>query len=163
MPHPPFSAKEFVAYLGDLEELLGDLNNIGQLLDVLDALLDGVGMVGTSGVQNVPLLLDLALSPLLVQRATVLGEGSKDAENREGDDGFLVEDVELIADSGNGKTGSSREDRGLGSHGLTGQGVEDRLGLLLRVLARDVRGRPGHGQVRGDGTDRQGRPQPGCT
>lgn len=117
-------------------------------------------MVRAGSVQNVLVLLDLALSPLLVHRATILGDESEDAEQTESGNGFLVENVELVADGSNGETGASGEDSGLRGQGLAREGVEDRLGLLLGVLARDVRVGPGRGQVSGDGTDRKGRSEP---
>lgn len=87
--------------LGNLEELLGDVNNTAKLLDIFNAGLDGVGVVGTSTVQDVLVLLRLTLSPLLVHGTTVLAQSSEDTEQTECDDGFLVQHVELVADRGN--------------------------------------------------------------
>lgn len=155
-----------IIYPGDSEELLGNVNDTGELVDVVNALLDGVGVVGTGSVQDVLVLLDLALSPFPVGGTTVLADGSEDAEKTEGGNSFLVKDVQLIADGGNGKTGSGREDGGLGDQSVTRQRVEDRLGLLLGVLGRDVGVETGGREVGSDGTDvarGKGRPQPGST
>lgn len=151
-------------YLGNSEELLGDLNNTSKLLDVVHTRLDSVGVVGTGSVQDILVLLDLALSPLTVHGTTVLSSGGENAEKTESSNGFLVHDIELIADSGNGETGSGGEGSGLGDQGVAGEGIENRLSLLLGVLGRDVGGRTRHGQV-GDGSDvaRDGRPEPGST
>lgn len=154
------------SYLGNLEQLLGDLNNSAQLLDVVNALLDGVGMVGTGSVQDVLLLLNLALSPLLVCGATILGDSSEDTEQTEGGDSLFVEDVELVADRSNGETGTGGEDSGLGDEGAARKSIQDRLGLLLGVLAGDVGGRTGRGEVGSDGRDVAGdnsRSEPGST
>jgi hypothetical protein len=151
-------------YLGNSEELLGDLNNAGQLLDVLHALLNGVGVVGTGGVQDILVLLDLTLSPLLVSRTTVLGNSGENAEQTEGSNGFLVHHVELVADSGDGKTGGSGEDGGLGDQRAAGESIEDRLSLLLGVFGRNVRSSAGCGEVDGSNVARRkGRPQAGST
>ena len=123
-------------------------------------------MVGTGSVQDVLLLLDLALSPFPVGRTSVLGDGSENAEKTEGGNGFLVQNVELVADGGNRETGSGGKDGGLGNQRVARQRVEDRLGLLLGVLGRDVGVETGGREVGSDGTDvarGKGRPQPGST
>lgn len=108
-------------------------------------------MVGTSRVEDILLLLDLALSPLLVHGTTELGDGGEDAEQTEGDDGFLVHDVELVADGRDGETGASGEDGGLGDERVAGKRVEDGLGLLLGVLSWDA----GRGSGGGDAQSRE--------
>lgn len=110
------------------------------------------------------MLLNLTLSPLAVSRTTVLGNSSENAEQTEGGNGFLVHHVELVADGGDGETGGGREDGGLGDQRVSGEGVEDRLSLLLGVFGRDVGSRASCGEVGRDGSDvarRKGRPQPG--
>lgn len=86
--------------LGNIEELLGDLDNTAKLLDILNAGLDGIGVVGTSRVQDILVLLGLTLSPLSVHGTTVHADSSEDTEQTESDDGFLVQHVKLVADSG---------------------------------------------------------------
>lgn len=155
-----------VYYLGNLKQRLGDINNTRKLGDVVNTLLDGVGVVGTSTVQNVSVLLNLAISPLLVSRATVLGDGSENADNTEKDDGFLVDNVELVADGSDGETGSGGESGGLGDQAVTGEGIEDRLSLLLGVLAGKVRVATDRGEGAGNGSEvasGQSRPQAGGT
>lgn len=127
-------------------------------------MLDSVGVVGTGSVQDVLLLLDLALSPFPVGRTSVLGDGSENAEKTEGGNGFLVQDVELVADGGDGDTGSGGKDGSLGNQGVARKRVEDRLSFLLGVL-RDVGGRAGGRNVGSDGevARGQGRPQAGST
>lgn len=123
-------------------------------------------MVGTSGVEDVLVLLDLALSPLLVDGTTVLGSGSEDAEKTEGSDGLLVHDIELVADGGHRETGGGGEDGSLGDEGVAGESIDDRLSLLLGVLGGDVGGRTRRGQGGRDGSDvarKESRPEPGST
>lgn len=123
-------------------------------------------MVGAGIVQDVLVPLDLALSPLPVHRATVLGDAGEDAEDTEEDDGLLVDDIELVADGSDGKTGRGGESGRLGDQAAARDGVEDRLGLLLRVLRRDVRVRADGGEAASDGDEvasGQSRPQPGGT
>jgi hypothetical protein len=78
------------SHLGNLEELLGDINNSVQLLNIVNALLDGVGVVGTRSVQDVLVLLNLAIGPLLVYGTAVLSNSGEDAEQTESGNGFLV-------------------------------------------------------------------------
>lgn len=151
-----------LSYLGNSEQLLGDINNTGHLLDVVNAMLDGVGVVSAGSVEDVLVLLDLAVSPLAVSRATVLGHGGEDGEKAEGGDGLLVHHVELVGDGGDGQTGGGGQGGGLGDERVAGDGVQDRLGLLLGVLGGDVGGRASRGQSRDSrDTGGNGRPQPG--
>lgn len=124
--------------LGNFEKLLGDLNNTAELLDVLHTRLDGVGVVATGRVQNVFVLLRLTLCPLSVGGTAVLAEGSEYAEQTEGDDGFLVQHVKLVADGGDRQTGTGRQNGGLGNQRVSGKRVNDRLRLLRGFLSRHV-------------------------
>lgn len=155
----------FCIYPGDSEELLGNVNNAGELVDVVHTLLNSAGVVVTGSVQDVLVLLDLTLSPVPVGGTSILGNGREDAEKTEGGNGFLIQDVELVADGGNGETGSGGEDGRLGDQSVAGQRVEDRLGLLLGVFGGDVGVQTDCRKV-GDGSGvarGQGRPQPGGT
>jgi len=89
------------SHLGNLKELLGDIDNPAQLLDIVNALLDGIGVVGTGSVQNVLVLLSLTIGPLLVQGTAILGDGGENAEQTESNNGFLVQHVEFVADRSN--------------------------------------------------------------
>lgn len=155
-----------VTYPGNVEELLGKINNTRQLLDVVNTRLDGVGVVGTGSVQDVRVLLDLALGPLLIRGATIFGDSCEDAEDTEQDNGLLVEHIEFVADGGNGKTGSGGESGGLRNKAVAGDRVKDRLSLLLRVFAGDVGVHTDRGEGTSDGREVAGgkhRPQPGGT
>ena len=110
-------------YLGNSEELLGEVNNTRELLDVVNALLDSIGVVGTGSVQDVRVLLDLGISPLLVGRASVLGNSGENAEQTESSNGLLVHHVKLVADGSNGETGGSGEEGGLGDEGVAGNSI----------------------------------------
>lgn len=150
------------SYLRDSEQLLGDLNNTGHLLDVVDARLDSAGVVGTGGVQDILVLLDLTLSPPTVSGTTVLGHSGEDGKQTEGGDSLLVHHVELVADGGDGDTGGSGQSGGLGNQRVTGDRIEDRLGLLCGLLGGDVGGRASRGQGSdGRDTDGDSRPQTG--
>jgi hypothetical protein len=142
-----------VVYLGNFKKLLGNLNDTTELLHILNAGLDGIGVVGTSRVQNILVLLRLTISPLSVHGTTIFAESSEDAEQTECNDGFLIQDVKLVADGGNGETGSGRQDGGLGYERAAGEGVDDRLGLLLGLLGWDVRGESRCREVGCDGRE----------
>lgn len=85
-------------YLRNLEQLLGDFDNVAQRLDILDPFLDGAGVVAPGLVEDVLDLLDLTIRPLLVHGTTVLEDAVEDGQQAEGDDGFLVQDIKLVAD-----------------------------------------------------------------
>lgn len=55
-------------------------------------------MVRTGGVQDVLDLIGLAVGPLAVHGATELDERTPNAEEAEGDDGLLIDDVKLVGD-----------------------------------------------------------------
>lgn len=144
------------SYPGNLKKLLSDINNARQVVDVVNPRLNSVGVVGTSSVQKVLVLLNLTLSPLPVRRATVLGNATKNAKNAENNNGLLVHYVELVADGSNGKTRGGGKDSRLGDQAAAGNRVEDRLGLLLGVFRRDVGGVTGRGEVGSDGSETAG-------
>lgn len=127
------------AYLGNSEESLGVVNDRRHLLDVLDAGLDGLSVVGTGRVQDVLDLVGLLIGPLLVERTTELDETTPNGEQAEGDDGLLVHDIVLVGDGVDGETGGGGEDGGLGHEVAAGKGVDDGLGLGLGVLGGEVR------------------------
>ena len=136
-----------LAYLGNLEQGLGDVNDTAEVLDALDALLHGLGVVGAGAVQDARDLLDLLLGVVGPGRAGVLADSPEDGEQREGDDGLLVDDVELVADGGDRDTGTGGEDGGLAQEVAAGEGVDDALGLLLGcgLVALQARLDGGHG------------------
>lgn len=140
----------YIAYLGNLEELLGDLYNLTEGLDVLDSLSDGLGVVGTSSIQDILLLLDLSISPGIVDWTEVLEGAVEDAEETEGGDGFLVHHIELIADGRDGETSTGGEDGGLGNERVSGEGIDDGLSFGLGVLRGDIGVEPS----RREGSDR---------
>lgn len=127
------------------------------MLDVLDSLLNGVGVVCSSAVEDIFLLLDLGLGPLLVHGTGHLAYTSEDAEKTECGDGLLVEDVELIADSGDGETSTGGEDGGLGHQAVAWEGVNDGLGLGFGVLGGHIGRRPGRCEGGCGRWDRSGR------
>lgn len=149
-------------YLGDLEEGLGDVNNAAHLLDVLNAGLDGLGVVSAGAVEDVLDLQVLSLGPLLVGRAAVLEQTSPDGQQADGNDSLLVHDVVLIAEGVDAETGSTAEEGGLADQVVAGEGIDDALGLLLGFLGGDVAGvsdgssRDRRGRSAGDGGSEEG-------
>lgn len=159
--HVPDSSS-FGIYLGDLKEGLGDVDNAAHLLDVLNAGLDGLGVVGAGAVEDVLDLLVLSLGPLLVRRAAILEQPSPHGQQAHGHDRLLVHDVVLIAEGVDAETGGTAEEGRLADEVAAGQGVDDALGLLLGLLGRDVArvshggGRDGRGRSAGDGGSEEG-------
>lgn len=129
---------ELGGFLGNLEQVLGDLDDAAHLLDVLNAALDGLGVVGTGAVEDVLDLVVLRLGPLLVGRATVLDQTTPDGEQADGDDGLLVHDVVLAGDAVDGETGGGAQDGGLAEQAVSGEGIDETLGLLLGLLGGDI-------------------------
>jgi hypothetical protein len=118
-------------------------------------------VVGTGGVEDSPDLLGLSIGPLLVHGTTELDESTPDAEQAESDDGLLVDDIVLVAESVDGETGGRGKNGGLGDDAATGQRVNDGLGLGLGVLDGQVRGVADGSQRRGDALGNNGGPEAG--
>ena len=136
-------------YLGNLEERLGDVDNLAHLLNILNTSLDGLGVVGTGAVEDVLDLLVLSLGPLLVRRTTILDQTTPDGEQADGNDGLLVHDIVLVADGVNAETSGGAEDGALAEKVATGKRIDDALGLLLGLLG-------GHVAVEADGSSGDG-------
>jgi hypothetical protein len=137
------------SYLGNLKQGLGDVNDTAEILDALDALLDGRGVVGTGGVQDAGDLVRLLLRILAPCGTSILCDSPEDGQERQSDNRLLVDDVELVADGSHTETSACGEDGGLGEGAVTGDGdsIHQRLGLLLGVLLRHI------GVVAGVGSD----------
>lgn len=146
-----------LAYLGDSEKVLGDVDDTAEVLNALDALLHGSSVVGTGGVQDAGDLLNLLLCIAGPGWTGVFGDGPEDGQQREGDDGLLVDDVKLVADGEGAHTGGGGEHGGLGDGAVTGHGyrIEQRLGLLLGVLLGKVGLVAGLGSDAGNGAERE--------
>jgi hypothetical protein len=128
------------SYLGNLEQGLGDVNDTAEILNALDALLDGRGVVGTGGVQDAGDLVGLLLRIVAPRGTSVLCDSPEDGQERQSNNRLLVDDVELIADGSHAETSTCREHGGLGEGAVAGDGdgVHQRLGLLLGVLLRHI-------------------------
>jgi hypothetical protein len=113
------------AYLGDLEEVLRDLNDIGERLHVLDASAHSLGVTLPRVIQSALDAGDCAVGPLAVHGTTVFEDTVEDGEQAESNDGFLVEHVQLIGDSPGGNTGTGRQDRGLGNEAVAWESIDD--------------------------------------
>jgi hypothetical protein len=147
----------FVAsHLGDLEEGLGDVYHTAEVLDALNALLDGLGVVGAGGVEDAGDLVDLRLRIAGPGGAGVLSDSPEDGQEGKGDNGLLVDDVELVANSRGRDTGGGRENGGLGGDAVAGEGINERLSLLLGLLLGDVGGIAGRDGDGRDGAERDG-------
>lgn len=128
----------FYTYLGHLKEVLCDLNNTAQLLDVLDPFLHSVGVVCSGAVKDILLLLDLTLGPLLIHGPSHLSYTGEDAEETECSDGFFIEDIKLIADSGDRETSTGGENGSLRHQTIAWDGIDDGLGLGFGVFGWNV-------------------------
>lgn len=151
------------AYLGNLKQSLGHVNNASHLLNILDALLDSLGVVGTGAVEDVQHLLLLGLSPSRIGGATVFDECTPDGQQAECRNSLLVHNIVLIADGVDAQSGTAAEKGGLADEAVSGEGVDDALGLGLGFLGRDaagVAGSDGSGQRR-DGSASESRSEEG--
>jgi hypothetical protein len=127
-------------YLGNLEKGLGDVNDTAKVLDALDALLDSGGVVLAGSVQDAGDLVGLLLRIVSPRGTSIFGDSPENSQQRESDNRLLVDDVELVADSGDTETSTGREHSSLGEGAVSGHGyrVKERLSLLLGVLLRQV-------------------------
>lgn len=140
-------------YLGNLEERLGDVNNAAHLLDILNSSLDSLSVICPGSVENVLDLLVLALSPLLIRRATILDKTTPNGQQADGNDGLLVHDVVLVADGPGANTGGTAENGSLADQVVSWERVDDALGLLLGLFGRHIAGvSHGGGGERWDGS-----------
>lgn len=135
------------------EKVLGNVNNTAETPDVVDPLLDGVGVLGPGGVQDALNLVGVAVGPLLVHGSSVVSDGPEDAEERDHDNGLLVDNVDLVADRGNGQTGTGGQDRRLGGKAAAGQRVQNGLCPRLGVRGGDIGGTASTGQRSRDGRE----------
>lgn len=126
--------------LGDFEEGLGNINDTSHLLDVLNALLDGLGVVGPGRVQDTADLLNLGVGPLSVHWSSILADGVEDGEEGESDNGLLVDDVVLVGEGVDSGASGGGKDGGLGDEGVAWKGIDDGLSLLLWLLSWDAGG-----------------------
>lgn len=115
-----------------------DADDVAERLDIFNSRLDGLDVALSGRVQNVLVLVDGGLSPFIVHGASIFEDSVEDAQQAEGDDGFLIHHVELIADGIDGGACTCRENGGLAREGVAWQGVDDGLGLLLGLLDGDV-------------------------
>lgn len=95
------SRGELQSHLRHSKEVLGDVNDTSQSLNVLNPLLDGTGVLLPGAVQDVLDLVVVTFSPFPVHRPTVMCDSPEYGEQRDHDDGFLVDHVKLIADGSN--------------------------------------------------------------
>lgn len=89
-------------YLGNSEEVLGDINHSAKILYAVDTCLDGVGVVIPCSVENSLDLVLLALRPFRVHWARIGVDRPIDCQERKCNNRLLIDDIELIADGGNG-------------------------------------------------------------
>lgn len=139
-----------MSYLGNLEQGLGNIYDTAKILDALDTLLDGCGVVLASSVQDARDLLPLLLGIVAPSRTSVFRDSPEDGQKRQSDDGLLIDDVELVADSRDTETRTGGEHGGLGEGAVSGNWdrVHQRLRLLLGVLLGHIGGVAG---LDGDG------------
>lgn len=123
-------------HLGNLKEGLGDVDDTTEVLDALNALLDSGSVVLAGRVQDAGDLFGLLLRIFSPRRSSIFGDGPEDGQQRESNNGLLVDDVELVANSGDTQTSAGGEHSSLGEGAVSRHGyrVEHRLGLLLGVL-----------------------------
>lgn len=82
--------------------MLGDLDNVAERLDIFDSCLDSLDVAFSGRVQNLLILADGGVGPFLVHGTAILEDSVEDAQQAEGDNGFFVENVELVADGVDG-------------------------------------------------------------
>lgn len=125
-------------------------------------------MVLARSVQDVQDLVRVVVGELLVHGSNVGVHSPVDGQEGEEDDGLLVDDIELVADSRDGETGAGAQDSDLGGNAVAGKLVEDGLSGLFRLLLWDRGlfearggGSEGGGERGRGGADREGRASAG--
>lgn len=97
-------------------------------------------MTCSSGVENLLDLPGLVVRPVLVHRPSVGKDPVEDRQETEGDDGFLVDDVQLVGDGPDGHASGCGENGGFAGHAGTWKSIDDGLRGAFGVLRRHVRG-----------------------
>lgn len=115
----------------NFKQLLGGGNNILQLRNRLNSVLDSRNVLASRAVQEVVHLLDLAISPLSVQWSNELGAQSSESGKCTDQDGFVMDDKQLVRNTVNGSSGRCSQDAGLRNETVTWQGIDDRVSLFL--------------------------------
>jgi hypothetical protein len=95
-------------------------------------------VVGAGAVENVADAVVVTLGPLLEHGGTILDNTSPNGEQADSDDGLLVHDIVLVAEGVDAEAGGTTEKRALGDDVVTGEGLDDALSLLLRLLGGHV-------------------------
>lgn len=90
------------------------------MLHAIHARLDSLSMIRPRSIQDISNLVDLSISPLAVQRSSVLENSTPDAQQAQRDDGLLIDDIVFVAEGVDCKTGRGGEDGGLGDEGVSG-------------------------------------------
>lgn len=110
-------------------------------------------MVRPSSVQDAGDLVDLLLRIAGPSGTSVVCDSPENGQQAECDDGFFVDDVELVADGSHAQACSCREHGSFrdGAVSWDGYRVEQRLGLLLRILLRHIGVVAGWGDLGRDG------------
>ena len=80
-----------------------------------------------------------------------MSHGPEDTERRQHDNGLLVDDVDLIGDGPDGDAGAGGEDGGFRYEGVSGEGVDDRLGSFAGFFGGEVGCGAGWVEVETDG------------
>ena len=91
-------------------------------------------MVFTRCVQDPRVLVCRRIRPLLVHRPGVVVHRPVDRQQAEGDDGLLVDNVDLIGDSGDAQPGTGGQNGGFGDETVARQGIENGLRCIFRVF-----------------------------
>ena len=114
-------------------------------------------MVGAGGVQDAGDLLNLLVGIVSPRRTGVFRDSPEDGQERERDDGLLVDDVELVADGCDTQAGAGGQNSGLGEGAASGHGdgLQDGLSLLLGVLLGQIGVEAGLGGDGGQGAERE--------
>ena len=122
---------ELGGLLGKSVEGLGDLDNILHLTDLVNAVLNGGLVVDAGLLEDGADLVDVDISPLVEGLAGSLDDTAEGGSESQEDQGLLVEDVDLLGDQVGGSASNGGDVSSLGDQRVTGEGVNDALGLGL--------------------------------
>lgn len=85
-----------------------------------------------------------------------MSHGPEDTEGRQHDNGLLIDDVDFVGDGPNRDARARGQDGGFRDEGVSGEGVDDRLGSFAGFFGGEVGGRAGWVEVETDGGGGQG-------
>lgn len=124
---------ELSGFAGELEQGLGNIDQILHLTGFVDAALNSQLVVSASLVQDTLDTLNVLAGHVVVGFAEVLEQDGQETTGGDKDKSFFVEDIDFLGNEESGETGAESDETSLGDERVAGKRVNDAGSLLLGV------------------------------